>query len=1331
MHGGAFPLHENNNKTHKERCEMKKICIVMLVLLLVLTLISGMAFAADPVLLTEGDLTWSDNGDGTVTITGYRGSATDIIIPDTLDGKSVTVIGNNAFYHKGLMSVVIPDSVTVIGDLAFYGNRLTSVTIPDSVTAIGESAFAENKLTSVVIPSSVTTIGAWAFSYNQLTSVTIPDSVTTIGEYAFQSNQLTSVTIPDSVTTIGAGAFSYNQLTSVTIPDSVTTIGYAAFQNNQLPSVTIPDSVTTIGEYAFASNQLTSVTIPDSVTTIGAWAFSYNQLTSVTIPDSVTTIGEYAFQSNQLTSVTIPDSVTTIGDWAFSNNRLTSVTIPDSVTTIGDWAFSNNQLTSVTIPDSVTSIGAWAFYNNQLTSITIPDSVTEIGDEAFDKNPLDFVVIENDGIHFGGDSIFGDGTTIISSDSSTAKEYADNHGLPFLDIDTIRFQPNGGWANQIHVEVNAPNESSAHYLWSTSKAMPDLDLTNNHDWKPFAGSHPAPPPSTTSEWYLHVRAVVALDSDHPSKGLTWVRRSKPFSFDPTPPSIDLTYAPTDWTNQDVEVTVAVDDAESGLAEVKYAFGRYDAIDFSYNIIGTALDVSSLPAQITVTDNGWLTVYAKDRAGNETIEQIEITNIDKVKPVIELIAPTAPTNGDVEVTVKVNDAHSGVLEVKYAFGQQDLDYFADGGTILDTSNLPAQITVTDNDWLTVYAKDQVGNEAIEQIEITNIDRVKPVIELKAPTAQTNRDVEVTVEVADAESGLAAVKYAFGQQDLDYFTDDGTLLDISTLPAQITVTDNGWLTVYAKDQAGNEAIEQIEITNIDKVKPVIGLKAPTAPTNGDVEVTVEVADAESGLAEVKYAFGRHDAAYFATNGTALDVSNLPAQITVTDNGWLTVYAKDQVGNEAIEQIEIKNIDRVKPVITLIGNAVMRVTQGSTFKDPGYTATDNVDGDITAQVVVSGDVVDTGKTGEYTILYDVTDAAGNAADQVKRTVRVYVPSSGGGGGGSDQLPTQPKQTPVYAGEEKTIQWQEELILSIPAGATEQTIIITISQAEDTDALVASLDEGHTIISDIYEIVKDKSGDFQKPVTLSIRFDPAKVGEHQTVSIFYYDEEEQKWIDLGGIADGEWITTEVDHFTKFAVLAVDAEIETPSDAKKETPSEPAPALLDIAGHWGEVYILEAVEKKLVQGYPDGTFRPDQPITRAEFLVMLVKALGLKGGEAALPFTDRDKIGPWAREAVAIAVQEGIVTGYADGTFRPDAYITRAEMAVMIARALGMAVGAEIRTAFADDQEIPAWAKGAVEALRQQGIIQGREGNRFSPRDTATRAEAAVMLLRMMEYGD
>src|SRR5690606_35747856 len=266
----------------------------------------------------------------------------------------------------------------------------------------------------------------------------------------------------------------------------------------------------------------------------------------------------------------------------------------------------------LTIPDSVTKIGAYAFNNNSLKNLTIPDSVTEIGEYAFAENPLTFVVIENDEIEFIGDFIFGDSTSIISSDSSTAKTYAETQELPFIDINSVYFQPNGGCVNEIYAGVDSPNDLIAYYLWSTSKEMPDLDLNYNIDWVGFSGLVLTSPPSPTGEWYLHVRAEVA-DSNHPSNGLIWVRRSKPFSFDPTPPSIDLTYAPTDWTNQDVEVTVAVDDAESGLAEVKYAFGRYDAIYFSYNIIGTALDVSSLPAQITVTSNDSLTVYARDRA----------------------------------------------------------------------------------------------------------------------------------------------------------------------------------------------------------------------------------------------------------------------------------------------------------------------------------------------------------------------------------------------------------------------------------------------------------------------------------------------------------------------------------------------------------------------------------------------------------------------------------------------------------------------------------------------------------------------------------------------
>lgn len=124
-----------------------------------------------------------------------------------------------------------------------------------------------------------------------------------------------------------------------------------------------------------------------------------------------------------------------------------------------------------------------------------------------------------------------------------------------------------------------------------------------------------------------------------------------------------------------------------------------------------------------------------------------------------------------------------------------------------------------------------------------------------------------------------------------------------------------------------------------------------------------------------------------------------------------------------------------------------------------------------------------------------------------------------------------------------------------------------------------------------------------------------------------------------------------------------------------------------------------------------------------------LEGEGATNTFTDNDQIGGWAKQAVVQAAQASIVGGYADGSFRPNAPITRAEIAAMIARALKLQLNAHTTTGFADDDTIPGWAKGAVEAIRELGLIAGRGGNRFAPNETATRAEATVMLLRMLEH--
>ena len=214
--------------------------------------------------IDESIYTYSDNENGTITITGFKDGidSSNIIkevwaLPATIEGKSVTSIDENAFFDKEISAkLIIPSSVTELGYEAFGGNQLKSVEIPDSVTSISDSAFSNNQLTSVEIPNSVVYLSG--FNGNQLTSVKIGNSVTELGYEAFGGNQLTSVEIPDSVISIGWGAFGGNQLTSVKIGNSVKSIHYYAFVGNQLTSVELPDSVTWISSGAFDGNTVVS-----------------------------------------------------------------------------------------------------------------------------------------------------------------------------------------------------------------------------------------------------------------------------------------------------------------------------------------------------------------------------------------------------------------------------------------------------------------------------------------------------------------------------------------------------------------------------------------------------------------------------------------------------------------------------------------------------------------------------------------------------------------------------------------------------------------------------------------------------------------------------------------------------------------------------------------------------------------------------------------------------------------------------------------------------------------------------------------------------------------
>ncbi|MBP3361512.1 MAG: S-layer homology domain-containing protein [Clostridia bacterium] len=158
---------------------------------------------------------------------------------------------------------------------------------------------------------------------------------------------------------------------------------------------------------------------------------------------------------------------------------------------------------------------------------------------------------------------------------------------------------------------------------------------------------------------------------------------------------------------------------------------------------------------------------------------------------------------------------------------------------------------------------------------------------------------------------------------------------------------------------------------------------------------------------------------------------------------------------------------------------------------------------------------------------------------------------------------------------------------------------------------------------------------------------------------------------------------------------------------------------HWAAEYILNLYNKGIISGYEDGSFRPEGNVTRGEFAKMVCSVLGITNKASAV-FTDVSQ--HWSNPYVAAAYENGIITGMTDELFAPDSAITREQGAAVLYRALKLG-STNAADKFADDDSISGYAVEAVYALRRKGIISGRENNKFEPKTTLTRAEAAKMI--------
>ncbi len=159
----------------------------------------------------------------------------------------------------------------------------------------------------------------------------------------------------------------------------------------------------------------------------------------------------------------------------------------------------------------------------------------------------------------------------------------------------------------------------------------------------------------------------------------------------------------------------------------------------------------------------------------------------------------------------------------------------------------------------------------------------------------------------------------------------------------------------------------------------------------------------------------------------------------------------------------------------------------------------------------------------------------------------------------------------------------------------------------------------------------------------------------------------------------------------------------------------------WSASVIEQAARMGFASGYTDGTFKPQNSVTRAEFATMVMKAFGLIA-TSTNKFSDTE--GHWGADAISTLNSLGVILGYSDGSFHPNQEITRAEMVVILSR-LTIFVSSE--TSFTDVAS-NNWASDAISAFAAAGIVSGKADGEFKPSESATRAESVAMIIRLID---
>ncbi|WP_409344949.1 S-layer homology domain-containing protein [Paenibacillus sp. MBLB4367] len=915
---------------------------------------------------------------------------------------------------------------------------------------------------------------------------------------------------------------------------------------------------------------------------------------------------------------------------------------------------------------------------------------------------------------------------------------------------TVSFGTNGSetWGQLASTAVSVTDNGSGvdattqkEYAWNADTATPASG------WTSFANGDTLTKSGTDGDWYLHIRA-------QDKTGNTANARSNRFRLDNTAPTVNIAmttgdgnvYSDNTWTNQNVAVSVSTSDSSSVTPSLTYSLDG----GATWNHYASTIELQS--------DSVYsLSFKASDQAGNETVEQctVKINKSGlKLTPTLVKADGNAYTSGswtnqNVTLSVYAEAGASGIASLTYVLNGGAAQAYASGTPItFDQAGAHA---------ITFQVTDMAGNTLSASLAV-NIDKTSPSVTFGTNGSETwTNSAQSTVMVTDSGNGVNAstLQYAWS---VDTSTPAAGWMSFMSGD---TVTKSGadgdlYLHIRASDAAGNQVNAVSNRFRLDASAAELSglsLSAGTmspAFSGNTISYSAHVSNGISGIMVTPITADTSDAVTVSVNG------GLPQTVTSgTKSGTLALHE----GANTIT-VAVTALNGAQNSYTVTVNRADR--QSDSPQSGTNLAPDSIDPEFildssgAVKLIVDPSMID-----------KITQPDGSVIEIVKLDDRMLTQSS-------ELLKKagRPILTIEVNDTEQAVKvpipafWISSVVNSVPnaiievelSGSSFQLVISVL----DLEGLAAQLGVELKDLK-VNVTIEQVSGQVRKELEQTAASRGGKViGSAVDYKVTVEANGRSGEVrDFGGTYMSRAIVLDADDAGK-VIMAVlyDPATRTISfvpsvhavrvdDTREISMSVPHNSIYaiveadgktfaDLIGHWAKADVELLASKLIVQGVTDSRFDPNADVTRAEFAALLVRALGLSMNPQAASSSFADvATSAWYAPAVEAAVKAGLVGGTAPDRFAPGERITREQMAVMLARALTVtgkqASAADLESGrlakFADRASISVWALASVDQAVAAGIIKGMTDDTFAPSEYATRAQASVMLKRLLQH--